>query len=312
MDDGGKPEHGWHRMDYYKGVHTPWNMMPQHQMKEANACLMNKKIMQIIAEKNAAVEEMNRAITEKNAAIEERNEAIKQRDEAIAARNNAFRERDSAIAALRFQENSMNGTLGCGIQHGTKHMHHPTNHPAARAAEAAYNRREAQITDTFPMPTIPSEAVNSHQAKRANENKAVSSKVSKKGKKVGEDLNRHVTTDGSKAEWDAQELGLINEVNFDESTMSPPVCSCTGLPRQCYKWGNGGWQSSCCTTTLSAYPLPQMPNKRHVRMGGRKMSGSVFTRLLSRLAAGGHDLSIPLDLKEYWSKHGSNRYITIK
>ena len=104
----------------------------------------------------------------------------------------------------------------------------------------------------------------------------------------------------------------MDQISFDESTMPIPICSCTGVGRQCYKWGSGGWQSSCCTTTLSVYPLPQMPNKRHSRMGGRKMSGTVFTRLLSRLAAQGHDLSAPVDLRNYWAKHGTNRYITIK
>uniref|UniRef100_A0A5B6YR75 GAGA-binding transcriptional activator n=1 Tax=Davidia involucrata TaxID=16924 RepID=A0A5B6YR75_DAVIN len=311
MDDG---ENGRHRLDYYKGAHTLWNMMPQYQMKEQNAFFMNKRIMHIIAERDAAIEERNRALSEKNAALDERDAAIQQRDTAITERDSAIRERDNAIAALQFQENTMNSTLGCGIQRGTKRMHHPTNHPAS-VAEASNKTREVHITDAFPLAAISSEAVKSQQAKRTKENKAVSSKTSKsprKGKKVGEDLNRHVTTAGSKAEWDAQDLGLMNQVNFDEATMPTPVCSCTGLPRQCYKWGNGGWQSSCCTTTLSLYPLPQMPNKRHARMGGRKMSGSVFTRLLSRLAADGHDLSIPLDLKNYWAKHGTNRYITIK
>ncbi|ERN14459.1 hypothetical protein AMTR_s00185p00053620 [Amborella trichopoda] len=94
--------------------------------------------------------------------------------------------------------------------------------------------------------------------------------------------------------------------------MPIPVCSCTGVLQQCYKWGNGGWQSACCTTQISMYPLPVMPNKRHARVGGRKMSGSAFTKLLSRLAAEGHDLSVPLDLKDHWAKHGTNRYITIK
>jgi hypothetical protein len=63
---------------------------------------------------------------------------------------------------------------------------------------------------------------------------------------------------------------------------------------------------------MSMYPLPAVPNKRHARVGGRKMSGSAFSKLLSRLAAEGHDLSNPVDLKDHWAKHGTNRYITIK
>ncbi|KAK6115267.1 hypothetical protein DH2020_007536 [Rehmannia glutinosa] len=47
-------------------------------------------------------------------------------------------------------------------------------------------------------------------------------------------------------------------------------------------------------------------------VGGRKMSGSAFNKLLSRLAGEGHDLSNPVDLKDHWAKHGTNRYITIK
>ncbi|PSS21712.1 Protein BASIC like [Actinidia chinensis var. chinensis] len=296
MDDSRQHENGRHRIDIYKGMHTPLNMMPQYQVKEVNAFFMNKKIMHIIAEKDAAIDEMNRAINDKNVALEELNDAIKQRDEAIAARDTAIRERDSAIAALRFHENSMNGTLGGGANRAIKRAHH-----------------EAQIPEAIPISVVSSEAAKSHQTKQRKKKRGVSSSKSpRKGKKVGEDLNRHVTTDGSKAQWEAQELGLIGEVNFDESTMSAPVCSCTGVPRQCYKWANGGWQSSCCTTTLSMYPLPQMHNKRHSRMGGRKMSGSVFSRLLSRLAVDGYDLSLPVDLKNYWAKHGTNRYITIK
>ncbi|CAK9142093.1 unnamed protein product [Ilex paraguariensis] len=286
-------------------------MMHQYQMKEQNA-FMNTKIRVIYAERDAAIEERDRALSEKKTAFDERDEAIQQRDTAVAERDNALRERDNAIAALQFQETTMNSALNCGIR-GTKRMHHHLDHPANNA-QAAYNTG-VHVTDAFPISAISSEAAKSREAKRTKANKSLEpkpKKSSRKGKKVGEDLNRHVTTDGSKAEWDAQDIGLMSQIDFDETTMPVPVCSCTGVPRQCYKGGNGGWQSSCCTTTLSVYPLPQLPNKRHARMGGRKMSGSVFTRLLSRLAAAGHDLSAPLDLKNYWAKHGTNRYITIK
>lgn len=150
-DNGGQHDHGSHRMDYYSGVHTPWNMMPQYQMKDANAAFMNNKkiMMHIIAERDAAIEELNKAVTEKNAALQERNEAIKQRDEAMLARDTAFRERERAIAALRFHENSVNGVLGYGIQRGTKRSHHLTNHPSI-GSETAVNRREAQTNDSFP------------------------------------------------------------------------------------------------------------------------------------------------------------------
>lgn len=289
-----------------------WNTLAQHQVKD-NALVMNRKLISIIAERDAAIQERNAALSEKNEAIAARDDALRQRDEALAQRDTAVMERDNALAALHIRDNAMNFPLGGGVQRGVKRMHHPSSH-LGNMAEAAYSSKEMHITDAFPITAISSDAVKSRQAKHTKDNKVVSPRTCKPPrKKVGEDLNRQACSDGTKfkTEWDSQDVGL-NLVTFDESTMPVPVCSCTGLLRQCYKWGNGGWQSSCCTTNMSMYPLPQMPNKRHARMGGRKMSGSVFTRLLSRLAAQGHDLSIPLDLKDYWARHGTNRYITIK
>ncbi|XP_047313152.1 protein BASIC PENTACYSTEINE5-like [Impatiens glandulifera] len=298
MDNAG---HGRYRIENYNGMHGgQWNM-PQFQMKESSSFIMNKKMMNIMAEKEIAINELNRALSEKKYAFDQRTEAFKQRDEAIASRDTARRERDSAIAALRFQENSLNVN---NSHRGTKRPHH--------SAETSFGSTKKSVQ----TPAISSEpATPSRHRKPTTRGRksGSSSKLVKKGKKVGEDLNRRVTTDGSKAEWESsQELGLSSQVSFDKSTMAAPVCSCTGTARQCYRWGSGGWQSSCCTTNLSQYPLPQMENKRHSRMSGRKMSGSVFTRLISRLAIDGHDLSMPVDLRDYWAKHGTNRYITIK
>lgn len=283
-------------------------MEPQYQMKDQNVLYMHGKIAHIIAERDAAFEERDRALSERKAAMDERNLVIQQRDAAISERDSALRERDIAIEALRFQETNMNTAWNSTIQRGSKRVPHVASYPLV----AAYNRKEGPITDVFPQQAISSEAVKPHQEKATKPKKFAPSKLQLKVKKINEDLNRHVTTDWSKAEWDAQDLGLMKQVIFDESTMPIPVCSCTGVQHQCYKWGNGGWQSSCCTTTRSQYPLPQMSNKRHSRMGGRKMSGNVFARLLTRLAAEGHDTRMPLDLKKHWAKHGTNRYITIR
>ncbi|XP_071698188.1 protein BASIC PENTACYSTEINE4-like [Rutidosis leptorrhynchoides] len=298
MDDSDHRENVRHRVDYYRGVPSQWNM-PQYQVKDQNALSMNKKIMQIVTERNTAIEERDRALSEKKSALEERDMAIQQRDAAISDRNDAIRERDNAIAALRFQESTMNAYVQ---QRGSKRNLHQ-----AIQVQPSY-MRDPHVTEAFPITTIEPVRITKETKPRGG----TSTVRTKKQKTVKEDLNRHVTTDGSKAEWDAQELGLMEHISFDETTMPSPICSCTGVARQCYKWGSGGWQSSCCTTTLSVYPLPQMPNKRHSRIGGRKMSGSVFTRLISRLASQGHDLSSPVDLKSYWAKHGTNRYITIK
>ncbi|OMP03121.1 GAGA binding-like protein [Corchorus olitorius] len=278
-------------------------MMPQHHMKEQNnALVMNKKIMSILAERDAAIQERNIAISEKKEALAARDEALLERDKALAERDGALMERDNALAVLQYRKNAMNFPM----QRGVKRMH-PTYHSTDVGEDGEH------VTDALPVSTIASEEGNRCSVKHTKENKVVSSKPPRKVKKVAEDLNRQAVTEVKKckSEWNGQDVGL-NLINFDETRMPVPVCSCTGVPRQCYKWGNGGWQSSCCTTTLSSYPLPQMPNKRHARVGGRKMSGSVFTKLISRLAAEGQDLSIPLDLKNYWARHGTNRYITIK
>lgn len=100
--------------------------------------------------------------------------------------------------------------------------------------------------------------------------------------------------------------------NMDSSGIPAPVCSCTGVPRQCYRWGAGGWQSSCCTTNVSEYPLPMSTTRPGSRMAGRKMSPAAYDKLLQKLTAEGYDLSEPIDLKDHWAKHGTNKFVTIK
>lgn len=301
-----------------------------------------KQIMAIMAERDAAIQERNLAISERKAAIEERDIAFMQRDQAIAERNNAVLQRDNAIATLQHRDSSLNNSniscpSGCQISRGVKHMHHPQHlgqqHPPID--ETYYNAREMHTNSANPTKQNASASAKPRTGKRAKNTKAAASpnkkqsKSSKKLKEESEDLNRLIF--GSSSEWksgsdygEAEDLNKqiilktdwkgqdLEQVTFDESSIPPPACSCTGVLRQCYKWGDGGWQSACCTTTLSMYPLPAVPNKRHARVGGRKMSGSVFNKLLSKLAAEGHDLSTPVDLRDHWAKHGTNRYITIK
>ncbi|KAJ7555753.1 hypothetical protein O6H91_05G053500 [Diphasiastrum complanatum] len=104
----------------------------------------------------------------------------------------------------------------------------------------------------------------------------------------------------------------MNGSAYDHSTLPSPYCSCTGMNQQCYRWGSGGWQSACCTNQISMYPLPMNPKKKGCRVAGRKMSAGAFGRLLERLVSDGWDIGTAVDLKEYWSKHGTNRYVTIK
>ncbi|KAF6154599.1 hypothetical protein GIB67_022334 [Kingdonia uniflora] len=300
MDGGGQRENGRYRQDLHcnKNIHSQW-MIPPQMMKDHQALTM--KFMGILHERDAAIQERNLALSEKKTALTERDMALLQRDQAVTDLKNTLMERDNAIAALEYRDGSAASTEGNNPQgqRGTKQIHH------------IYNTREMQVIDALPISTVVLEPIKPRQAKRAKEIKALSVRKPSKSNKETQDRSLGQTQFSiPKPEWKCQDL--LNQVRFDETSVPTPGCSCTGAFQPCYKWGKGGWQSSCCTTTLSMHPLPVMPNKRHARLGGRKMSASVFSRLLNHLAQEGHDLSNPLDLKDHWSKHGTNRYITIR
>uniref|UniRef100_A0A1J3F1C3 GAGA-binding transcriptional activator n=1 Tax=Noccaea caerulescens TaxID=107243 RepID=A0A1J3F1C3_NOCCA len=348
MDDGAHRENGRH-----KAAQGQWMMQHQPSMKqvmsiiaERDAAIQERNLA--ISEKKAAVAERDMAFLQRDTAIAERNNAIMERDSALTALQ--YRE-NPMVTAAAVANMSASCPPGCQISRGVKHMHHPHmhhhqqhqhQHLMPQLSENAYETRDIEPNDG--LPTSPAlEPAKPKRGRRAKDPKAATTtqtaankrgpKNQRKVKKESEDeltklmfvktatsshdygeeeTSKHVLI-GSKSDWKNQEMVGLNQVVYDETTMPPPVCSCTGILRQCYKWGNGGWQSSCCTTTLSMYPLPALPNKRHARVGGRKMSGSAFNKLLSRLAAEGHhDLSNPVDLKDHWAKHGTNRYITIK
>lgn len=104
----------------------------------------------------------------------------------------------------------------------------------------------------------------------------------------------------------------FDKVTVDISKVPPPFCSCTGSARPCYKCGVSGWQSSCCTSSVSDYPLPMRPSRPGTRLSGRKMSNGAYQKLLYKLVAKGHDASQAVDLKDHWAKHGTNKFVTIK
>ncbi|XP_057545414.1 protein BASIC PENTACYSTEINE4-like [Amaranthus tricolor] len=279
MDVGG--QHGGARSKFDDFREVPlWNIECRHEL-----------FTNILAERDAAIEGRNRAWLEKERALAEREMAVSQRNLAIKERDDAVMERNKAFHALH---DSMRQTLSAGHQLDVNRVQ--AGHP--------YGARELQILDALCRISVASECDEFSPYKTTKDSKGCTWKR-KREKPTSESDHLKVNN------WDGQNLGL-NRVDYDASIMPPPVCSCTGIPRQCYKWGSGGWQSSCCTKTLSVYPLPVVPNKRYARVGGRKMTGSAFSKLLSRLASEGFDYSMPVDLKDHWSKHGTNRYITIK
>lgn len=105
---------------------------------------------------------------------------------------------------------------------------------------------------------------------------------------------------------------VINGIDMDISGIPIPVCSCTGASQQCYRWGSGGWQSACCTTTISMHPLPMSTKRRGARIAGRKMSRGAFKKVLEKLASEGYNFANAIDLRTFWAKHGTNKFVTIR
>ncbi|CAN8280166.1 unnamed protein product [Cochlearia groenlandica] len=348
MDDGSHRENGRHKAAQGQWMqHQPSMKQVMSIIAERDAAIQERNLA--ISEKKTAVAERDMAFLQRDTAIAERNNAIMERDSALTA----LQYRENSMSTAANINMSSGCPPGCQMPRGVKHMHHPhmhhqQQHHIPQMSESAYETRDMELNDSLPASPHTGRALESAKPKRgrrAKEPKTATTKAignkrgpktQRKVKKESEDDltkimfvkttlgyceeeeeepsgSKHVLL-GSKSDWKQnQEMVGLNQVVYDETTMPPPVCSCTGILRQCYKWGNGGWQSSCCTTTLSTYPLPALPNKKHARVGGRKMSGSAFNKLLSRLAAEGHhDLSNPVDLKDNWAKHGTNRYITIK
>ncbi|KAJ0445443.1 putative transcription factor GAGA-Binding-like family [Helianthus annuus] len=264
-----------------------------------------KTFMAIMAERDAAIQERNLALEERKRAFAERDMAMLQRDAALAERNTAMQERDEAISTIRFRSNFINENM---ISTTSEPPENIQNHGSKRGFNDEEMHHMFEIPEDYQLP--PPE--NTKPRKVPKKTKSQSPHVGSKRADV-----TNVNSDYEESSSDAQleawkdELGL-NQVNFDETAMPVPVCSCTGVPQPCYRWGSGGWQSACCTTTMSMYPLPLVTNKRYSRVGGRKMSGGAFTKLLTRLASEGYDLSTPLDLKDHWAKHGTNRYSKLK
>jgi hypothetical protein len=134
-----------------------------------------------------------------------------------------------------------------------------------------------------------------------------------KGKKTKRGVKENGNTSGQRSKAGKKNIEVvINGVDLDFTGIPIPVCSCTGSPQQCYRWGCGGWQSACCTTTISMYPLPMSTKRRGARIAGRKMSQGAFKKVLEKLASEKYDFDAPIDLRTHWAKHGTNKFVTIR
>lgn len=292
------------------GIH-PWtNFDLKHNLREHPAL----KLMDMVAERDAAFAERDTAVAEKKTAISERDSAFLQRDVAYADRNTAWMERDAAVTALsmvragkdhrevaaKLMQMVNMAAVPVSIMEpnleGLPKFDHDSEQQLGKKASPKKRKLPAVATQNMNQNTT--KAGSKSPAKKKRKQKAEQGAVAK--------VDKHRHDEGMSNNADAL-------IPFYASGVPPiPHCSCTGANQQCYRWGKGGWQSACCTNFLSMYPLPMNPVKRSSRVPGRKMSGSAFKKLLERLAADGVDITTSIDLKNYWAKHGTNRYATIK
>lgn len=284
-----------------------------------------KTYMSIMAERDAAIRERNMALDERKRLFAERDMAMLQRDAALAERNSAIEERDKALAALHLREDSLNennnnnnnNSNNLNHDESKHHLYHPQQiHDVPWLSEPAYH---PTLDDSIHH--MPDNTAKPKKGKQKKEAASSSRKLPKPSSSSGKVVKREAEMQMSNNDW-TNELNFgseeddeedddggeeqrpalwrensgLNQITFDETVMPVPVCSCSGVAHPCYKWGNGGWQSACCS---SGYSLSG--GKRQTgRAEGRKMSGNAFMQLLNQIASEGYDLSTPVDLTNYW------------
>uniref|UniRef100_A0A803N755 GAGA-binding transcriptional activator n=1 Tax=Chenopodium quinoa TaxID=63459 RepID=A0A803N755_CHEQI len=182
----------------------------------------------------------------------------------------------------------------------------PTHHPMQmlRQPESSNEERTVRIEPVC--------EINNGPMKKRSAGKSEKAPKMKKPKKAPSGPKEGGSGSGQRAKSAKKTTEvIINGIDMDISSIPIPVCSCTGAPQQCYRWGSGGWQSACCTTSLSTYPLPMSSKRRGARIAGRKMSLGAFKKVLEKLAAEGYNFTNPIDLRTHWAKHGTNKFVTI-
>ncbi|CAM6093641.1 unnamed protein product [Calypogeia fissa] len=285
------------------------------------------KLLKAIAERDAAILERNNALAERKAARVERDAALLRCDLAFAERDSALVERDAAVAALTAAR------AGRFTTFGDWNRHVPSNVGSTKALQAP------PVTDSCSF-DVDVQSVPACQWKGQLSRSGLCSELFQKSgvvgnmkdiqrdlrvkRKFGKDLKHGLLPPRKRSPeqkslghqldcLDKDEHGISGAEEVDGSfSNSFPYCSCTGVNQPCYKWGNGGWQSACCTTMISMYPLPMNPKKRSSRLAGRKMSAGAFEKLLEKLSSEGVNIKCPIDLKDHWAKHGTNRYVTLR
>ncbi|CAM6093882.1 unnamed protein product [Calypogeia fissa] len=287
------------------------------QLSMLNRDYAVRKLITIIAERDAAILERNSAIAERTAAYEERDAALLLRDVAYADRDSAMEERDAAVAALEISVNNRTLVEKRASVKDSKLFHtlsmkknctvvgafHPAPSSSIRCSSVNEQIDLSKIGDA-------KESFGGLPRKRKLMVKSTLDRTVR-AKRSCRSPQEHGLELGENDEGDYLK-GPNDDINVDNVRYPIPYCSCTGVRQQCYRWGNGGWQSSCCTTMISMYPLPMNPTKRGSRLAGRKMTAGAFEKLLEKLGSEGVNVNYPVDLKDHWAKHGTNRYVTLR
>ncbi|XP_074306981.1 protein BASIC PENTACYSTEINE1-like [Silene latifolia] len=202
-----------------------------------------------------------------------------------------------------------NHSYGFPTETTSTHQHHHHSMQMLRQPESSNEEHIDRMVQTEPV----TGEINNAPLKKRSAGKSDKGPKMKKPKKgpTGPREGGSGSAQRAKAAKKTTEV-VINGIDMDISSIPIPVCSCTGSPQQCYRWGYGGWQSACCTTVMSMYPLPMSAKRRGARIAGRKMSLGAFKKVLEKLAAEGYNFSSPIDLRTHWAKHGTNKFVTIR
>ncbi|MCO5554384.1 hypothetical protein L7F22_007914 [Adiantum nelumboides] len=310
MDDLG-------RMD-----HRHWPHFDQSHMKDYLKDHPALKLMDVLAQRDAAIAERDTALAEKKTAFAERDAALLQRDVAYADRNNAWIERDTALAALTMlRSNKDNNETAPKLMHMVNiNVNGPFMEPIGAMPLAECQPAAGAMSAKKQHGKKTQEGGRKRKRAPKDSSQPPRRRGSKISQKAEIEMQPQIPSDAMvefRPEGHHEEIARTSYggdmAPYDFMLSMPiPCCSCSGANQQCYRWGKGGWQSACCTNVLSMYPLPMSPTKRGARVPGRKMSGGAFKKILEKLAADGFDVNLPVDLKNHWAKHGTNRYVTIK
>ena len=336
----------------YKG--GPVDLAPQMDADWEGSCLQPKntspvELMDIMAERDAALMEKSTALAERSAAYAERDAAVLQRDIALADRDSAILNRDAALAALARLEKKSSGRARRPSQaaldevmNGSKLLQRmdlaehctfaaefhsdatPSSHSSIMVLDAEsthlqgvhrFSRDKESQIEIFVRTKRKSTEMTDGTTHRGKHPRPAPKKPRNwPATHQGQEPERQPAANGEELGAQAREPEGRNIRAFRSTSVPTPIpyCSCTGMNQQCYRWGNGGWQSACCTTLISMFPLPLNPKKRGSRVAGRKMSAGAFGKLLEKLVSEGVNINLPVDLREHWAKHGTNRYVTLR